>query len=65
MKAKEVLEVLRISRPTLARLVKKGEIKAKRLPNGRLDYDPESVYRYLLEKNRNCKKLLHLQRLAY
>ncbi len=50
MKAKEVLELLRISRPTLARLVKRGEIKAKKLPNGRLDYDPESVYRYLLEK---------------
>ena len=50
MKAKEVLELLRISRPTLARLVKRGEIKVKKLPNGRLDYDPESVYKYLLEK---------------
>jgi excisionase family DNA binding protein len=30
VKAKEVLELLRISRPTLARLVKRGEIKAKK-----------------------------------
>lgn len=29
---------------------KGGVIKAKRLPNGRLDYDPESVYRCLLER---------------
>jgi len=44
IRAKEVLEVLRISRPTLTKLVKKKEVKAKRLSNGRFDYDPKSVY---------------------
>ena len=49
MKPKEVMEVLRISRSTLRRLRKEGKIKAIRLPNGRYEYDEESVYRYLLE----------------
>lgn len=49
MKPKEVMEVLRISRSTLRRLRKGGKIKATKLPNGRYDYDEESVYRYLLE----------------
>jgi predicted site-specific integrase-resolvase len=49
MKPKEVMEVLRISRSTLRRLRKEGKIKAIRLPNGRYDYDEESVYRYLFE----------------
>ncbi len=49
MKPKEVMEVLRISRSTLRRLRKEGEIKAVKLTNGRYEYDEESVYRYLLE----------------
>jgi predicted site-specific integrase-resolvase len=51
MKAKEVIEILRISRSTLRKLRKGGVLKAKRLPNGHYDFDPESVYRYLLEKS--------------
>ncbi|WP_292460828.1 IS607 family transposase [Methanothermococcus sp.] len=49
MKASDVLNTLNISRITLYRLVKRGEIKAERLPNGRLNYDEESVYNYLLK----------------
>jgi len=45
MKAKEVLELLQISRPTLTKYVKEGIIKVNILPNGRYDYDKESVYK--------------------
>lgn len=51
MKAREVMEILRISRSTLRKLRKEGVLKAKRLPNGHYDFDPESVYKYLLEKS--------------
>ena len=43
MKAKQVLKILRITRPTLCLYVKNGRIKATRLPNGQLDYDEDSV----------------------
>ncbi|MGC8767370.1 MAG: helix-turn-helix domain-containing protein [Brevinematia bacterium] len=52
MKPKEVIEVLRISRSTLRRLRKAGKIKSVKLPNGRYEYDKDSVYRYLLEKTK-------------
>lgn len=45
MKAKEVLELLQISRPTLTKYVKEGLIKVNTLPNGRYDYDKDSVYK--------------------
>lgn len=45
MKAKEVLELLQITRPTLSKYVKTGVIKTTNLPNGRYDYDEESVFR--------------------
>jgi len=45
------MEILRISRSTLRNLRKEGVLKAKRLPNGHHDFDPESVYKYLLEKS--------------
>ncbi len=51
MKAREVMEILRISRSTLRNLRKEGILKARRLPNGHYDFDPESVYKYLLEKS--------------
>lgn len=47
MKAKDVLSVLRITRPTLTRYVKDEIIKVNVLPNGRYDYDEESVYSFL------------------
>ncbi|ADY73135.1 Resolvase domain [Desulfurobacterium thermolithotrophum DSM 11699] len=51
MKAREVMEILRISRSTLRNLRKEGILKAERLPNGHYEFDPESVYKYLLEKS--------------
>lgn len=45
MKSKEVLELLQITRPTLTKYVKEGIIKIEVLPNGRYDYDKESVYK--------------------
>lgn len=44
MKAKEVLNLLHITRPTLSKYVNSGMIKAVKLDNGRYDYDIESVY---------------------
>lgn len=45
MKAKEVLELIHITRPTLTKYVKNGLIKINILPNGRYDYDKESIYK--------------------
>lgn len=44
MKAKEVLNLLRISRATLTNYTKAGLIKVTVLHNGRYDYDEKSVY---------------------
>lgn len=44
MKAKEVLELLKISRPTLTKYVKTGIIKITIKDNGQYDYDDKSVY---------------------
>lgn len=43
MKCKEVLKILRITRPTLTSYVKNGRIKVTKLPNGFYDYDEDSV----------------------
>jgi predicted site-specific integrase-resolvase len=45
MKAIEVLELLHITRPTLCKYVKEGIIETSILPNGRYDYDKESIYK--------------------
>ena len=45
MKAKEVLELLQITRPTLTKYVKEGLIEVTTLPNRRYDYSKESVYK--------------------
>lgn len=47
MKASEVLRILRISRPTLTSYVKNGLITTKTLPNGRYDYDRDSVMKFM------------------
>lgn len=47
MRAKEVMKVLHISNPTLSRYVTQGWIRATRLPNGRYNYDEDSVYEFL------------------
>ena len=43
MKAKEVMELLDISRRTLTRYITNGVIKGTRLPTGRYIYDDESI----------------------
>jgi len=50
MKAKEVLKLLKITRPTLCKYVKTGLIKTKTLPSKQYIYDEESVFK-LLDKN--------------
>ena len=54
MKTKEVLELLKITRPTLTKYVKEGVIKTGILPSGRYDYQSESVY-ILLEQKKKGK----------
>ena len=50
MKAKEVMELLDISRRTLSRYIISGVIKGKRLPTGQYIYDDESVYELVGKK---------------
>lgn len=52
MKAKEVLKMLNISRPTLSRYVKQGLIKIDSIINGKYRYNRESV-EWLLHNNIN------------
>ena len=47
MKAKEVLQILRVSRPTLTRYVREGLVKVTVKGNGQYDYDADSVYQML------------------
>ena len=47
MKAKEVLQILRVTRPTLTKYVKEGLIKVNVKANGQYDYDLDSVYKVL------------------
>jgi predicted site-specific integrase-resolvase len=49
MKAKEVLQLLRISRPTLTKYVKEGRIRVTVLPNSLYDYNEEDVYKIFLK----------------
>lgn len=57
MKANEVLSLLRITRPTLTKYVKSGIIKAVPLPNGRYEYDSDSVYMFL---NKGVKRKTYI-----
>lgn len=43
MKSKDVLKILKVTRPTLTKYVKDGKIKYTPLPNGQYDYDDDSV----------------------
>ena len=47
MKSKQVLELLKITRPTLTSYVKTGKIKVIVLGNGYYDYNKEDVYKFL------------------
>lgn len=58
MKAKEVLKLLRCSRPSLTKYLKQGKLKAKLLDNGYYDYDEKSVYDFL-NKDINRKTVIY------
>ena len=47
MKSKEVLRLLKVTRQTLTKYVKNGLIKVYKMPNGRYNYEEESVYKFL------------------
>lgn len=53
MKTKQVLNLLKITRPTLTKYVKTNVIQVTLLPNGRYDYDDQSVYLFL---NKNIER---------
>ena len=57
MKSKEVLSLLRISRPTLTKYVKTGVVKVNKLPNRQYDYNADSVYQLL---NKNVKRKTYI-----
>ena len=57
MKANEALNLLRITRPTLTKYVKEGIIKVDKLPNGRYEYDSNSVYSFL---NKDVKRKTYI-----
>lgn len=52
MKAKKVLNILKVSRPTLCHYVKSEKLKVNLLPNGDYDYDDDSVYNLIGIKTR-------------
>ena len=56
MKAKEVMELLDISRRTLSRYIISGVIKGTRLPTGRYIYDDESVLKLAGKKKYTKEK---------
>ena len=56
MRSKEVLNLLRVTRPTLTKYVKSGKIKVIRKPNGHYEYDEESVYAFL---NKDVRSFLY------
>jgi len=60
MKAKEVLNLLGISRSTLSKYVKQGKIKATKLFSGRYEYDDDSVYA-LLGKGGPRKNVIYVR----
>jgi predicted site-specific integrase-resolvase len=45
MKSKEVLNILKITRPTLTKYVKQGRIKTIKNPNGFYEYDEDDVFK--------------------
>ena len=51
MKAKDVLNKLRVTRQTLTKYVALGYIKVTKLPNGQYNYDEDSVYSFLNKKS--------------
>lgn len=59
MKAKEVLQILKITRQTLCRYVKQGKVKIKsKISNNFFEYDDESVFSLIGEKTKKNKKIV-------
>jgi putative resolvase len=58
MKAKDVLNLLKISRVTLSSYVKQGILKVTVLPNGYYDYHEDSIYTFL-NKKMNRKNVIY------
>lgn len=58
MKAKQVIKLLGVTRPTLTKYVKLGKLKVTPLPNHFYDYDEESVYK-LLNKGLARKSVIY------
>lgn len=56
MRAKEVMKVLQITRPTLSKYVKQGLIKVDSVINGQYRYNDESVYKLLSNNKENIKE---------
>ena len=52
MRAKKAMKLLGISRVTLYKYVKNGNIKATKLQNGYYDYDEESIMQFIGNNNR-------------
>ena len=63
MKAKEVLNVLGVTRTTLCKYVKDGFIKVTKKKNGYYDYDEDSVYAFIGQgkKSRNTKVISYVR----
>lgn len=47
MKSKEVLKILKITRPTLTHYIQSGKIQGSLQPNGQYNYDKSSVFKLL------------------
>src|SRR3972149_9239113 len=52
MKAKEVMQILNISRMTLSSYVQKGHIEVTKLPGGQYFYNPQSVFKLIKKDKR-------------
>ena len=57
MKAKDVLKILNVTRPTLSRYVKDGIIKVDSTYGGKHNYNAESVYAFVGLKNKKHDKI--------
>lgn len=63
MKAKEVLKILNISRQTLSKYVKEGNILVSKLSNGDYDYNKESVFKLL--NNNTDRTIIVIENVSY
>jgi len=55
MKTKQVLKILKVTRPTLTKYVKNGRIKVKEMPNGFYEYNDDDVFKAAnISPSRKC-----------